>query len=158
MPSFSALTIALASAAGATFGGGRFWFHSSSIGPGKTLIDADAGRPHLGAQALRERVRRRLRRREGAVRRVVRERVDREQVDPRRGVRRAVGRAALQRRAELLRQAQQAEVVDVHLGLGDVGAAPRGDAEGAVHLGVVDRRCRPCRRSRRRARSPSGRW
>ena len=38
MPSFSALTIALASAAGATFGGGRFWFHSSSIGPGKTLM------------------------------------------------------------------------------------------------------------------------
>ena len=30
--------MALASAAGATFGGGRFWFHSSSIGPGNTLI------------------------------------------------------------------------------------------------------------------------
>ena len=72
------------------------------------------------------------------MRREIGERVDREQVDPGRRVRRAVGRAALQRRAELLRQAQQAEVVDVHLRLGDVGAAPRGDAEGAVDLGVVD--------------------
>ena len=45
---------------------------------------------------------------------------------------------ARMRRAELLRQAQQAEVVDVHLGLRHVGAAARGDAEGAVHLGVVD--------------------
>src|SRR6185503_19471172 len=37
-PSRSALTTAVASAAGATFGGGRSWFHSSSSGPGKTLI------------------------------------------------------------------------------------------------------------------------
>ncbi len=29
--------MAAASAAGATFGGGISWFHSSSIGPGKTF-------------------------------------------------------------------------------------------------------------------------
>eukprot|EP01136_Pigoraptor_vietnamica_P035479 Opistho-1_new@100762 len=83
-------------------------------------------------------MRRGLRGAEGAVRREVAQRVDRQQVDPRRRARGAVDRAALERGAELLRQAQQAEVVDVHLGLGHVGATARSDAEGAVHLGVVD--------------------
>ena len=42
------------------------------------------------------------------------------------------------RRPEFLRQAQQAEVIDVHLGARHFDAAARGDAVGAMHLGGVD--------------------
>jgi hypothetical protein len=72
------------------------------------------------------------------MRRKVRQRIDRQQVHPRAGVGAAVGTASGQRRAERLREPQCSEVVDLHLELGHVGAAPRGNAERAVHLGAVD--------------------
>src|SRR4051794_364209 len=51
---------------------------------GEQVDDADAGRSHLGPQALREGMGRSLRCAEGTVRREVAERIDRQQVDPRR--------------------------------------------------------------------------
>ena len=47
-------------------------------------------------------------------------------------------RARISAGAELLRQAQEPEVVDVHLGTCDVGAAAARRPRCAVHLGVVD--------------------
>ena len=76
--------------------------------PGKDVDHADAGRPHLGAQALRQRMRRGLRRREGAVRAGS---CSSAKIDSRLTQAMALlwpsAPRPLQRRAELLRQAQQ---------------------------------------------------
>jgi hypothetical protein len=69
--------------------------------------------------------------------REVGERVDRKQVHPGHGAGEAVGAARAHRRAELLREAQQAEVVDVHLRARRLDAVAARYAEGAVVLGVV---------------------
>src|SRR5258706_8073336 len=98
---------------------------------------AHACRSHLGTQALRERMRRGLRGREGAVRREIGERLDRKPVPPCRGARQAVGAAAAHRRAEFLREAQQAAVIHVHLRARGVDARANADAVATVIFGVV---------------------
>ena len=72
------------------------------------------------------------------MRREIGERVDRQHIHPGCRARQAVGAARAHGGAEFLRQAQQPEVVDVHLGAGGLDARPVADAESAVVLGVVD--------------------
>ena len=107
-------------------------------GAGKHIDDADIGRRHLGAQALRQRVSRRLGCREGAVRREVAQRIDGQQIDPGGGTAHAISAAGAHGRAELLGQAQQPEVVDIHLGARGFNAVARRNAFAAMKLGVVD--------------------
>ena len=64
-------------------------------------------------------------------------RVDRQQVDPGGRRHRALGGARAHRGAERLREAQQAEIVHLHLGARGLGAAIR-DAVGAMEFGGVD--------------------
>jgi hypothetical protein len=104
---------------------------------GEDIDDPHPGGPHLRPQALRKRLRRGFGRGEGTVRREIGERVDRQQVHPGSRARDAVGAARAHRRAEVLRQAQQAEVVDVHLGARRLDAVAAGNARVAMVLSVV---------------------
>ena len=83
-------------------------------------------------------MRRRLGCGEGAVRREIGVRIDGQQVDPRHRAGLAIRAARAHGRAELLREAQQAEVVHVHLRARGFHSLAVGDAEAAVHLGIVD--------------------
>ena len=140
---------------GASFGGGSELVPLVVDRPGKYVHHSHAGRAHLGAQALRQRMRRRLRCGEGAVRREIGVRIDRQQVDPCHCAGLAVGAARAHGGAELLREAQQAEVVHVHLRARGFHALPVGDAEAAVHLGIVDEDVDLARDLRRRPRARS---
>ena len=126
-PPRSASTMSAASRAGAIFGGGKRLIPFVVDRAGKHIDDAHAGRRQFGAQALRERQRRRLRRRVSAVRRKVRQRENGEEIDPGDRARLAVGAARAHRRREFLGEPQQAEIIDVHLGARrlDAVAAPR---------------------------------
>ena len=94
--------------------------------------------PHLGAQALRQGVSRRLGSRVGAVRGEIGQGVNRQQVHPSAGVGHPIGGAPLQSRAQGLGQAQQAQVIDLHFHARHVGAGAVANAVAAMHLGVVD--------------------
>ena len=72
------------------------------------------------------------------MRRKVGERVNRQQVDPRYRRRLTISPARAHAGAELLCQAQQAEVVDVHFAARGFHPCAIADAVGAMHLGVVD--------------------
>ena len=72
------------------------------------------------------------------MRREVGERKHGQKVDPGRRARLPVGAARPHGGTEGLREPEQSEVVDLHLGLRHVRAAARGDAVRAVMLGIVD--------------------
>ncbi len=68
------------------------------------------------------------------MRREIRQRIYGEQIDPGGGAGKAIRTPAAHRRAELLRKAQQAEVIDVHLGARGIDARTVADDDGRLRI------------------------
>lgn len=112
------------------FGGDNACIHSSSIGPGNTLIT----RTPPGAISARRHCDRERAARLGcgksAVGRKIAEGINGQKIDPGGRIRRFAGGARSHRRSEFLSEAQQAEVVDVHFRASRLDSELSGDPIG----------------------------